>query len=260
MLWYLDWSDSSGCDAISPDSDPTSELLAQLTQALQRTLPDAYLDQTHLDLSSTAPATAATSSSATLCLALINADFDTGPLAPEIMRAVIANPAYWAFCWGSGLALARTLHQHPEWVANRRVLDFGSGSGVAGIAAGLAGAASVIACDNDPDALLATRTNAALNQLEVEFCTDLHEVATQAPPVDLVLVADVLYDRANLPLLAQLEALGAPLLIADSRITDLTPWGYHSFATQEALTMPNLGEFDEFRTVQFFRSASGSRP
>lgn len=233
--------------------------MARLQRALQRTLPEASLDQTSLPLQLAESATAPIATPKAIDLALINADFDTGPLPPEVMGAVIANPAYWAFCWGSGLALARQLTRQPDWVAGLRVLDFGSGSGVAGIAAALVGAASVVACDNDPDALLATRTNAALNGVAVELCSDLQALPDQGPRPDLILVADVLYDRANLPLLAQLEDLGAPLLIADSRITDLTPWGYHRFASESALTMPNLGEFDEFRTVHFFRRASSER-
>ena len=63
--------------------------------ALQRTLPDAELEITRL------PAVEQ------IQLALINTDFQTGPLPADAMHRVIANPAYWAFCWGSGLALAR---------------------------------------------------------------------------------------------------------------------------------------------------------
>ncbi|MDP6186401.1 MAG: protein methyltransferase, partial [Pseudomonadales bacterium] len=63
--------------------------------ALQRTLPDAELEITRL------PAVEQ------IQLALIKADFQTGPLPADVMHRVIANPAYWAFCWGSGLALAR---------------------------------------------------------------------------------------------------------------------------------------------------------
>ncbi len=77
-------------------------------------------------------------------LGLINADFPTGPLPGEVMNAVIHQPAYWALCWGSGLGLAQLLYRHPQWVRGRRVLDFGSGSGVVGIAALRNGAASVI--------------------------------------------------------------------------------------------------------------------
>ena len=45
------------------------------------------------------------------------------------------------------------------------VLDFGCGSGVLGIAALSLGAARVHASDNDPQALIATRENAALNEM-----------------------------------------------------------------------------------------------
>lgn len=68
-----------------------------------------------------------------------------------------------------------------EWLATHiaagdRVLDFGCGSGVLGIAAGLLGAA-VIAVDHDPQAVMATRENAAYNGLSENRLTtlDLHE-------------------------------------------------------------------------------------
>src|SRR5882724_6901692 len=50
-------------------------------------------------------------------------------------------PPFWAFAWAGGQALARYLLDHPEQVAGRRVLDFGAGSGLVGIAAAKAGAA-----------------------------------------------------------------------------------------------------------------------
>ena len=57
-----------------------------------------------------------------------------------------------------------------EWVASQdweglRVLDFGCGSGILGLAALRLGAAEVTAIDHDPQALLATRENAAYNGL-----------------------------------------------------------------------------------------------
>lgn len=162
------------------------------------------------------------------------------------MRAVVREPAYWAFCWGSGLALAQFLLANPRWVAGRKVLDLGSGSGVAGIAAALAGAASVIACDTDPDARLATTINAAHNGVNLETSAELPYAC------DMVLMADVLYDRQNLPLLDIAQAHAPEILVADSRVTSLPDPRYRELTRIEALTCPNLGEFDEFRVAHIF--------
>lgn len=212
------------------------ELYRQLLQALRRTLPMATLEH------QTLPGCGA------LKLALINADFPTGPLPPEVMRAVVAEPAYWAFCWGSGQALARHLLANPSVVDGQRVLDLGSGSGVAGIAAALAGAREVIACDIDADALLATRYNARLNNTPVHCLTDF----TTEPAFDLVLMADVLYDKSNLPLLDLARAAAREVWVADSRISELTDPAFELQTTIEALTLPNLGEFDEFGTTRIW--------
>lgn len=211
--------------------------LTDLTRRLQATLPMARLEVGPLP------------GCPEIRLALINADFPTGPLPGDVSAAVIARPAYWSFCWGSGLALARHLLDHPDWVRGRRVLDLGSGSGVAAIAAALAGAARVVACDNDEDALAATAANAALNGVE---CTTVAELADAGLDHDLLLMADVLYDRSNLPLLTAAAAHAREVLVADSRIATLPDPAYRPIARTEALTHPNLGEFDEFRTVRLF--------
>lgn len=52
-------------------------------------------------------------------------------------------------------------------LAGRRVLDFGCGSGILAIAAALLGAAQVTGVDNDPQAITATRENAARNGVAV---------------------------------------------------------------------------------------------
>jgi len=208
--------------------------LAALQHRLARTLPDARIEPVTLP------------DCGGLRLGLINADYQTGPLDPDVMRAVIRAPAYWSFCWGSGLALARFLHEQPHWVRDRTVIDLGSGSGVAGIAAALAGARRVIACDTDPDALLATRANAELNDVSLEISDALSATA------DILLMADVLYDRQNLPLLRTAQRHAREILVADSRVTTLPDPDYREVARIEALTLPNLGEFDEFRTAHLF--------
>lgn len=177
------------------------------------------------------------------------------------MHAVIAQPAYWAFCWGSGLALAQFMlnslvedNDNPKppptaWIEGKTILDIGSGSGVAGIAAAKAGAARVWACDNDADALAATAANAELNQVSLELFSDLADVP---PGADIALLADVLYDKSNLPLLQQAQRLAPEVLVADSRINQLPDPAYEEITQIHALTFPNLGEFDEFGTTRLF--------
>ena len=214
--------------------------LARLESCLQRTLPQARLELVDLP------------GCQDLQLALINADFPTGPLDAEVMQAVIREPAYWAFCWGSGLALAMMLARAPHWVAGKRVLDLGSGSGVAGIAAARAGAAEVVACDTDPDARLATAVNAAVNGVEI------HVLDRLTPGHDLVLMADVLYDKQNLPLLDVARQHADEVLVADSRVTTLPDPAYREIERIDALTYPNLGEFDEFGTAHIFHTGDAA--
>jgi len=213
-----------------------SDSALALESALRRTLPMASLEEQTLPYCRG------------LKLALINADFPIGPLPPDIMHAVVAEPAYWAFCWGSGQALARFLLEHPEIVADKSVLDLGSGSGVAGIAAALAGASRVAACDTDQDAQLATAHNARLNKVAIDLLDDF----SAAKPFDIVLMADVLYDKSNLPLLAAAQNAAHSVWVADSRISRLSEPGFELRTTIEALTLPNLGEFDEFGTSKIW--------
>lgn len=169
----------------------------------------------------------------------------------EETRRILDEPPYWCFCWASGLALARWLAERPEWVRGRRVLDFGAGSGVAAIAAALAGAAEVVACDLDPQALAACRANAALNGVELGYSADFF---AEADRFDLVLVADVLYDRANLLLLDAFLSRGREALVADSRVRDFRHPLYERLALLDACTLPDLAEPHEFRTVSLYHA------
>ncbi|HJR69199.1 MAG TPA: 50S ribosomal protein L11 methyltransferase [Gammaproteobacteria bacterium] len=100
---------------------------------------------------------------------------------------------HMGFAFGTG--------EHPttalclDWLdthvmAGETVLDYGCGSGILALAALALGARAAWATDNDPQALLATRTNAVLNgvteRLTVGAPEDLH-----APAVG-VLVANIL--------------------------------------------------------------------
>lgn len=102
---------------------------------------------------------------------------------------------YWAHRWGGGLALAQWITAFPQEVTECRVLDLGCGSGIVGIAAGLAGAAEICAVDCDPRAVVATRMNALANHVPVQaICTD--PLDGPLPDVDLLLVGDLFYDAA----------------------------------------------------------------
>ncbi len=169
----------------------------------------------------------------------------------EETRRILEEPPYWCFCWASGLALARWLAEQPQWVRDRRVLDFGAGSGVAGIAAARAGAAEVVACDLDPLALAACRANAELNGVELGYSTDFF---AETDRFDLILVADVLYDRANLPLLDAFLSRGREALVADSRVRDFRHPLYRRLALLDACTLPDLAEPHEFRTVSLYHA------
>ena len=133
----------------------------------------------------------------------------------------------------------------------KRVLDFGAGSGVAGIGAVKAGALEVVACDLDPLALGACRANAELNGVTLGYSADFF---AEADRFDLILVADVLYDRANLPLLDQFLTRGREALVADSRVRDFQHPDYQRLGILEALTLPDLAEPWEFRKVSLYHS------
>ena len=194
---------------------------------------------------------AATLPGTELKLWLINAENMHRAFSPEETRRILEEPPYWCFCWASGLVLARWLAEHPEWVRGKRVLDFGAGSGVAAIAAAKAGALEVVACDLDPLAIAACQANAALNGVELRYSADFFQ---EADRFDLILVADVLYDRANLPLLDQFLSRGREALVADSRVRDFQHPLYQRLGILEACTWPDLAEPAEFRQVSLYHA------
>lgn len=192
-----------------------------------------------------------------LRLWLIDADNMDRAFTPEETRRILHEPPYWSFCWASGLALARYLAEHPQWVRGKRVLDFGAGSGVAGIAAAKAGALEVVACDLDPLAIAACQANAELNDVQLSYSTDFFAEANR---FDLILVADVLYDRANLPLLDQFLSRGRQALVADSRVKDFQHPLYQRLGMLHALTLPDLAEPWEFRDVSLYHAQRPGEP
>ncbi|MBT4161116.1 MAG: methyltransferase [Gammaproteobacteria bacterium] len=185
-----------------------------------------------------------------ISLYLISKDYPRGRLPQEEMLAILEKPAYWAFCWASGLVLADSLKRSPNLCAGKSVLDLGAGSGVVAIAAAKAGAARVIACDIDQHALDACRANAELNHVSLEILDDLAKLDQK---VDLLIAADVLYDRENLPWLDTLVDYADEILIADSRIRDKSLFDrYDLIDEQQATTVPDLDELKEFGEVSIY--------
>lgn len=103
-------------------------------------------------------------------------------------------PPFWAFAWAGGQALARYLLDHPNVVRGKRVLDFAAGSGLQGIAAKQAGAASVEAVEIDAFACAACRLNAEANDTEIAVRKE-DVVGKPNPGWDVVLAGDVCYER-----------------------------------------------------------------
>ncbi|MFY0641983.1 MAG: methyltransferase [Bermanella sp.] len=171
------------------------------------------------------------------------------------IRSIWDNTAYWAFCWASGQVLAQHILDHPELVEGKKILDFGSGSGVVAIAAMKAGAKQAIACDIDPDALISCAENAKLNGVNIELSDDLFAIKDN--DIDLLIAADVLYDRANLSFLDTFFKYANEVLLADSRIKDFSHPQYHHVSRQESFTVPDLDELDEFRYVNLY---TGMKP
>lgn len=213
--------------------------LHRLTCTLRRTLAGARLVETPLPL---CPA---------LKLYLLDPDNMQRPFSTDEIQAVLNDTPYWVFCWPGGQALAHYILQNRQDFAGKCIVDFGAGSGVVAIAAALAGAARVTACDIDRHALEAVQANAALNGVAVQTCAALVEVADQP---DLIIAADVLYDRENRPFLELFLERATEVLVADSRAKTIDVAPYRQIAQVTAATLPDLEDGDEFKTISIYRA------
>ncbi len=118
-----------------------------------------------------------------------------------------AEPPYWAHCWSGAHVLAAAVPARAG-----RVLELGCGLGVPGLVAARRGA-RVTFVDRDPTALAFVRASVAANGFEAVADCVLMDAAQSAlrGVFDVVLAAELLYDRAAFPLLARaLAAAMAP--------------------------------------------------
>ncbi len=196
----------------------------------------------------------------------------TAPLVPEIplhlateitpiwqatedwLAARNLAPPFWAFAWPGSIALARHILDHPQTVANRRVLDFAAGGGLAAIAAAKSGATAE-AAEIDPFAHAMIALNAALNHVSLTIPTT--DIVGTPCRWDLILCGDVCYEAPMtshiLPWLRQM-AHTAEVWIADPGRAYLPRDGMHAFAQRRVPTTLELEDRTE-RMVTLYRLA-----
>jgi predicted nicotinamide N-methyase len=127
-------------------------------------------------------------------------------------------PPFWAFAWAGGQALARHVLDDPLIVKGKSVIDLASGSGLVGIAAMKAGAASVLAADIDAFSASAIALNAKLNDVTVTVTTD-DLLSQPLRKADVLLIGDLFYEQALasrvLAFAENARAAGMTVLIGD---------------------------------------------
>ncbi|HMG14937.1 MAG TPA: methyltransferase domain-containing protein [Saprospiraceae bacterium] len=126
---------------------------------------------------------------------------------------------YWAELWPSSIALSKYLVNEIKDLSNKRVLEIGCGLGLTGITAGIINA-KVIMTDYLEEALIIAKQNWSLN-LNIE--PELRKLDWRYPDLqyqsDLILAADVLYEKRTHPYIAdfiqQMLVPGGMVLLAD---------------------------------------------
>jgi predicted nicotinamide N-methyase len=117
---------------------------------------------------------------------------------------------YWSVLWRSGVVLARALDG--EALGGMRVVELGCGMAVPSIAAARAGA-TVLATDVCTEALTLADRNACANEVPLETANvdwAMPDALVKRAPFDLVVAADVLYERASVAMLLSLLPRLAP--------------------------------------------------
>ena len=171
----------------------------------------------------------------------------------EELQQMGVPPPYWAFAWAGGQALARYILDNPEIVRGKSVLDFGSGSGLVGLAAKMAGAASVLAADIDAFAIAAIRANAQANGLDV--ATTSGDMIGSDKSFDVILVGDMCYERPLAErLMAWLAATPAAVLLGDPGRSYFPKQGLTRLALYQVATSREL-EDREIRETGVWRLA-----
>jgi len=172
----------------------------------------------------------------------------------EELEAEGVPPPYWAFAWAGGQALSRYVLDHPETVRGKRVLDFGSGSGMVAIAAGKAGASGMLAADIDSFACAAITLNAEANAVPVSVTPE--DILGRTADWQTILIGDMCYERPLaerlLDWLHELKGSGATVLLGDPGRSYFPKSGVEKLATYRVPTTRDL-EDHEIRETSVYR-------
>lgn len=172
----------------------------------------------------------------------------------EELEAEGVPPPYWAFVWAGGQALSRYVLDNPETVSGKRVLDFGSGSGLVAIAAMKANAASVLATDIDTFAGAAIQANTKANNVHIDVTAN--DIVGKTGDWSTILVGDMCYERPLaerlLSWLRELSQKGALVLLGDPGRSYFPKSGVEKLATYHVQTTREL-EDREIRETSVYR-------
>jgi predicted nicotinamide N-methyase len=170
-------------------------------------------------------------------------------------------PPYWAFAWAGGQALGRYVLDNPETVRGKRVLDFGSGSGLVAIAAAKSGASSVLAVDIDAFAAAAITLNARANGVEIDVRQK--DILEYNCVWDTILVGDMCYERPLaerlLEWLTKAVTQGTLVLLGDPGRNYFPKSGVEKLASYQVETSRELEDRD-VRATAVYRLTAGAGP
>jgi predicted nicotinamide N-methyase len=173
-------------------------------------------------------------------VATTKGDDQYGLLALHVSNDMLAGET-GCWDWEAGFFLSEFIFNHPRLFSGRRILELGSGCGMAGVALARVSAASVLCTDGDVEALDNCLQNLRINGLEVAgetpkeqttVAADAEATLKDSPPIavkrarwedgasgllldtsiDIVVGADLTYDPVNIPPL--LKILKEILLIS----------------------------------------------
>lgn len=189
-----------------------------------------------------------------LALWLLQVDQADQKLSPAEITTLWNRLPFWSFAWAGGRALANFIVNNHDLVEGKTVLDFGCGSGIAGIAAALRGAKKVYVADIDAHALMAVEINSALNGVHL----DVIDINDLPDGIDLLIASDVLYDISSDTDLTQLMNRIPNWLVAENEKVAPKHIDIRCLDQVTTNTLPRIGDFDESVIIDIYAKMSES--